>query len=76
MIMGKENEHMEIYSGYDPAWKLAHNPNLWIKGLMDEGIIPTVDELLLENSDLYCGFVPAGLHDQRFLFGRSGCLAG
>lgn len=35
-FMGKENEYMDIYSGYDPAWKLAHNPNLWIKGLMDE----------------------------------------
>ena len=57
-FMGKENEYMEIYSGYDPAWKLAHNPDLWIKELMDEGVIPTLEELLLENTDLYCGFVP------------------
>lgn len=57
-FMGKENEYMEIYSGYDPAWKLAHNPDYWITGLTEEGVIPTVEELLLENTDLYCGFVP------------------
>ncbi len=39
------DEYMEIYSGYDPAWKLAHQPDYWIKELTDEGIIPTLKEL-------------------------------
>ena len=39
-------EYMEIYSGYDPAWRLAHNPDYWIKELTDEGIIPTVQDLV------------------------------
>lgn len=56
-FMGKENEYMEIYSGYDPAWKLAHTPDYWIKGLTDEGVIPPVD-FLLKNSDMYWGYVP------------------
>ena len=51
------DEYMEIYSGYDPAWKLAHSPNYWIKGLTDEGIIQTVEELYRNcHSDL--GFLP------------------
>lgn len=36
---------MEIYSGYDPAWKLAHSPDYWISELTLEGIIPTIKEL-------------------------------
>ncbi len=39
-------EYMEIYSGYDPAWKFAHCPDYWIKELIDEGIIPTVEDLV------------------------------
>lgn len=38
-------EYMEIYSGYDPAWKLAHNPDYWIKELTLEGIIPDLKQL-------------------------------
>ena len=39
-------EYMEIYSGYDPACRLTHNPDYWIKELTDEGIIPTVQDLV------------------------------
>ena len=39
------SEYMEIYSGYDPAWKLAHIPDYWINELTLEGIIPTIKEL-------------------------------
>lgn len=54
--MGFE-EYMEIYSGYDPAWKLAHQPEYWIKELIDEGIIPTIEDLWkMKNS--YFDFVP------------------
>lgn len=38
-------EYMEIYSGYDPAWKLAHCPAYWIQEFTDEKIIPTVEFL-------------------------------
>ena len=24
-------EYMEVYSGYDPAWRFAHCPDYWIK---------------------------------------------
>ena len=51
------DEHMEIYSGYDPAWKLAHCPDYWIKEMTDEGIIPTVKELY-QNYNCDLGFVP------------------
>lgn len=51
------DEYMEIYSGYDPAWKLAHCPNYWIKEMTDEGIIPTVEELY-KNYNCDLGFVP------------------
>ena len=39
-------EYMEIYSGYDPAWRLAHCPDYWIKGLTDEGVIAPAEEFL------------------------------
>jgi hypothetical protein len=26
----------EIYSGYDPAWKLSHSPDLWIAELIEK----------------------------------------
>lgn len=51
------DEYMEIYSGYDPAWKLAHCPDYWIKEMTDEGIIPTVKELY-QNYNCDLGFVP------------------
>lgn len=38
-------EYMEVYSGYDPAWKLAHCPDYWIKELTDANILPTVNDL-------------------------------
>ena len=30
-------EYMEVYSGDDPAWRLAHCPEIWVKELTDEG---------------------------------------
>ena len=38
-------EYMEVYSGYDPAWKLAHCPDYWIKELTDAKILPTANDL-------------------------------
>ena len=37
--------YMERFSGYEPSWILAHSPGFWVQGLMDAGIIPTVEEL-------------------------------
>lgn len=51
------SEYMEIYSGYDPAWKFAHNPDFWIRELIDERILPTADKLL-KYCDSWCGYVP------------------
>ena len=39
------SEYMEIYSGYDPAWRFAHCPDYWIKGLTGEGIVPSITDL-------------------------------
>lgn len=50
------DEYMETYSGYDPAWKLAHCPDYWIKEMTDEGIIPTVNDLY-QNYNGNLGFV-------------------
>ena len=50
------DEYMEIYSGYDPAWKFAHQPDYWIKELTDVGIIPIVKKLY-ENCNDNLGFV-------------------
>lgn len=36
---------MEIYSGYDPAWRFAHCPDYWIQELTDEGILVSAGEL-------------------------------
>lgn len=37
--------YLEIYSGYDPIWKLVHQAPIWIKLLIDERIIFTVEQL-------------------------------
>jgi len=37
---------MEIYSGYEPAWILAHSPAFWVQELTDIGVLPTAIELL------------------------------
>lgn len=49
-------EYMEIYSGYDPAWKLAHCPDYWIKELTDEKILPTVNDLFQKGTETF-GYV-------------------
>ena len=43
-MMGAETPR-EVFSGYDPAWILAHSPGYWVQELTDEGIIPTVETL-------------------------------
>ena len=48
---------MEIYSGYDPAWRFAHCPDYWIQELTDEGILTSAGELFKGcHSEL--GYVP------------------
>ena len=37
----KPGEYMEIYSGYDPAWTLAHAAPIWIGGMVKVANIPT-----------------------------------
>ncbi len=41
-IKGKK----EIYSGYDPAWRLSHSPSFWVQELLDRKIIPDPVTLL------------------------------
>lgn len=51
------DEYMEIYSGYDPAWRFAHCPDYWIQELTDEGILASASELFKGcHSEL--GYVP------------------
>lgn len=39
-------EKREIYSGYDPMWRAAHNPDIWIHALMDCNYLPDIYSLL------------------------------
>lgn len=39
-------EKREIYSGYDPMWIAAHNPNIWLHALMDCNYLPDIYSLL------------------------------
>lgn len=50
------NEYMEVYSGYDPAWKLAHIPEYWIREMTDAGFLP-VTENLFKNCDDSFGYI-------------------
>ena len=47
---------MEIYSGYDPAWIFAHSPGYWVQELINEGIVPTVNNLF-QNCNEEFGYV-------------------
>ena len=37
---------MEAYSGYDPAYAIAHSCGIWVETMTNLGIIPTTNELL------------------------------
>ena len=51
--------YMEILSGYSPAWKIAHAPDIWIDELTRTGILPTFETLFHKpKENLYFGFVP------------------
>ncbi|MGM9602006.1 MAG: hypothetical protein ACI3W5_10585 [Faecousia sp.] len=51
------DEYMEIYSGYDPAWRFAHCPDYWIQELTDEGILASIGEFFKRcHSEL--GYMP------------------
>ncbi|MBR1532427.1 MAG: sigma-70 family RNA polymerase sigma factor [Eubacterium sp.] len=51
--------YKEIYSGYDPLYKLAHQPDYWIKTMIDEKIIMdshTVLSLLMDTPQIFFEF--------------------
>jgi len=50
-------EYMEVYSGDDPAWRLAHCPEIWVRELTGQGILPTA-ESFLRNANEEFGYVP------------------
>lgn len=50
--------NMEVYSGYHPAWILAHATPLWQNGLTDEKIIPTLKELYTFHPDVDFNILP------------------
>lgn len=50
------SEYMEIYSGYDPAWIFAHSPSYWVQELINEGIVPTINNLF-QNCNEEFGYV-------------------
>ena len=61
------SEYMEIYSGDDPAWRLAHCPEIWVQELTDQGILPT-SEAFLRNADEEFGYVPEAETDAALRF--------
>ena len=50
-------EYMEVYSGVDPAWRLAHCPEIWVQELTDQGILPTAETFLRQANEEF-GYVP------------------
>ena len=50
-------EYMEVYSGYDPAWRFAHCPDYWIQELTDEGILASAGELF-KGCHSALGYIP------------------
>ena len=50
-------EYMEVYSGDDPAWRLAHCPEIWVQELIDQGILPTAESFLRQANEEF-GYVP------------------
>lgn len=56
-------EYMEVYSGDDPAWRLAHCPEIWVQELIDEGVLPSA-ESFLRNANEDFGYVPEGEIDE------------
>lgn len=60
-------EYMEVYSGDDPAWRLAHCPEIWVQELTDQGVLPTA-ESFLRNANEDFGFVPEAEIDAALRF--------
>ena len=50
-------DHMEIYSGFDPAYIFAHCPGIWAEELMARGIIPK-PSILFRYYNRTINFVP------------------
>ena len=44
--------YMEIFSGYDPLWKLAHSAPIWIKELEYSEILPSIKQMH-EHREMY-----------------------
>ena len=55
-------EYMEVYSGDDPAWRLAHSPEIWVQELTDEGILPSAESFLRQANEDF-GYVPENVID-------------
>ncbi|MCF0229891.1 MAG: sigma-70 region 4 domain-containing protein [Parasporobacterium sp.] len=52
-------KYMEVYSGDDIAWRIAHTPILWINELQLMGELPTAEVLFKGiEEDEYFGYVP------------------
>lgn len=65
-FMGR-TEYMEIYSGYDPVWKLAHSPAFWVQELLDLGIISDINYMCLY-CDCELGYMPEELISAQLSF--------
>lgn len=56
-------DYMEIYSGYDPAWLIAHDLNFWVPGLEEAGFLPSPIDILRVKSFEPIPFVREGVLD-------------
>lgn len=65
-FMGR-NEYMEIYSGHDPVWRLAHSPTLWIQELINLKLISSVNDMYYQcNYEL--GYMPEEVISEQLSF--------
>lgn len=49
---------MEVYSGYDPIWKIAHIPDFWILEMIIRGVIPRTEHFFQFPPDYQYPLIP------------------
>ena len=60
----KLHPNMEVYSGYHPAWILAHSAPLWQEGLIKAGLILDTQTLFTARPDISFPCLPYSLVSQ------------
>ena len=65
---------MEAYSGYDPAYVIAHSCGIWVETMTNLGIIPTTNELLKKASSVKAKYTNSAMHSLGKSFATSAVI--